>query len=795
MTFSEFSKQNIVILDGGMGTLLEKRGIKPGEKSEEWNISHPDVIYEIQKSYFDAGSNVVNTNTFGANLFKFEKAELEKIILSAVSLAKRAREDSQSKKEKFIALDIGPTGKLIKPFGDMDFEKAYEIFSETVRIGVKYGVDLITVETMNDSMETRAALLAVKDNSDLPVIVTNAYGTDSKLLSGASPETMAAMLEGMGADFIGANCSLGPKALFPVIESLLENSSVPTVFKPNAGLPEIKSGETVYNVSPEEFARDVVDMVRLGVRVVGGCCGTTPEYIKALSDKLEGLNPKPVSKKNKTVVTSFCKALKLGGKMTLIGESINPTGKKRMRRAVEEGDVDFIVSTAISEEELGADALDINVGVPGIDETAFIEKVVSSVQYSSSLPLCIDTSSAEAMEAALRIYNGKAIINSVNGKPSSMEKIFPLMKKYGGVAIALTLDENGIPETADGRMEIAKKILAEAERYGIDKKDIIFDPLAMTVSADKNSALVTLECIKRIKTELGCHTSLGVSNISFGLPKRDIVNSVFFAMAYQNGLSAAIMNPASAEMMKSYYAASLLLGLDDNSKNYVAAAENMEIGGMSLSVKKEESLSSLTLSESIIKGLSERATEITRELLKTVSAMDIVNSEIIPALDKVGRGFEEGSVYLPGLLLSAETAKSAFSEIKSSVSGSTSKNGVEIVIATVKGDIHDIGKNIVKLLLENYGFEVIDLGKDVAPETIVSEAEKHSADIVGLSALMTTTVPAMEETVKLLKERHPTVKVMVGGAVLNEEYARKIGADAYAKDAMSAVRYAEAFIK
>ena len=791
MTFREYAEKNIVILDGGMGTLLEGYGILPSETAEDWNITKSDIITEIHKQYFDAGSNVVNTNTFGANILKFDEEKLGRIIAAAVENAKRAKNLSVSKDEKFISLDIGPTGKMLKPFGELEFERAYEVFKKTAELGVKLGVDLITIETMTDSMETKAALLAVKDTTDLPVIVTNAYGTDGKLLTGASGEVMTAILEGMGADYIGANCGGGPKSLFPVIEELLENASVPVVFKPNAGIPESINGKTEYNVLPEEFARDVKTKVLSGARLVGGCCGTTPEYIKALSKALSEISPKKITPKDKTVITSYCKAQTFGEKITLIGESINPTGKKRMKLAVEEGDIDFIVNTAVTEEEYGANALDVNVGVPGINEAEFMEKAVSDIQYSVSVPLVIDSSNPEAIESALRIYNGKALINSVNGKKSSMKSIFPLMKKYGAAAIALTLDENGIPATTEGRINIVRKILREAKKFGIPKKDLIFDPLAMAVSADKNGALVTLETVKRIKTEFLCHTSLGVSNISFGLPKRDVINSTFFTMAIECGLSAAIMNPMSAEMMKSYYASVALLGLDENFKNYTAITESIESAANIGGLKETKTNENVTLEEAIVKGLKEKAVSLTAEMLKTTDAMDIVNGELIPALDKVGKAFEEGRVYLPGLLLSAETAKGAFEVIKGNTPVEKSNKNGKIVIATVKGDIHDIGKNIVKLLLENYGFDVIDLGKDVAPEKIIDSAISEKADIIALSALMTTTVPEMEKTIALAKKMCPEIKVIVGGAVLTEEYAKKIGADAYGKDAMSAVRYAE----
>lgn len=791
MTFREFAKDNLVILDGGMGSLLDGYGMLPGEAPEEWNISHPEIITSIHRAYFDAGSNVINTNTFGANLLKYAEEELEKIVSAALGCAKAARNSSKSKKEKFIAIDIGPTGRLLKPFGNLDFEEAYRSFCKTVTLGEKYGADLIVIETMNDSYETKAALLAAKDSSTLPVIVTNAYGSDGKLLSGASPEAMVAILEGMGADYIGANCSLGPNALLGVIGKIISESSLPCVFKPNAGLPEIVDGKTVYNLDAESFAEEVYTAVKMGARIVGGCCGTTPEYIFALCQRLEGVSPCKITPKHNTVITSYCKAHSFDGKITLIGERINPTGKKRLRAAVEGCDIDYIVNIAVDEEALGAHALDVNVGAPGCDEVSFLPNIISAIQYSVPLPLVIDTSNPDAMEAALRVYNGKALINSVNGKRESMEKIFPLMKRYGGAVIALTLDEAGIPNTVSGRMNIAKKILEVAESYGIDKKDIIFDPLAMAVSVDKNSARVTLETVRRIKTELGCHTSLGVSNISFGLPKREAINSAFFSMALESGLSAAIMNPASSEMMKTYYASQALLGFDDNFESFVSASEFFETSDGKAIKLTENKVSCQNLTDAIVKGFKESAAALTRELLKSKESMSIITEDIIPALDTVGKGFEEGKIFLPGLLLSAETAKCAFEEIKLIMPKSESKRTVSIVIATVKGDVHDIGKNIVKLLLENYGFEVIDLGKDVPPENILGAAKENCADIVALSALMTTTIPAMEETVTLIRKELPQAKVIVGGAVLNAEYAKKLGADFYGKDAMSAVRYAE----
>ena len=800
MTFSEFLKDNIVYLDGGMGTLLQAKGLKPGDAPERWNISHPDVICGRHRDYFDAGSNIVCTNTFGANTLKYSKDELEKIIKAAVKNAADARAQSSSAGEKFIALDIGPSGKLLKPLGDLDFEDAVGVFAETVRIGTSCGVDLILIETMNDSYETKAALLAAKENSDIPVIVCNAYGEDGKLMTGASPAAMAAMLEGMGAAALGANCSLGPRQLRGVAIELLQNASVPVILKPNAGLPRAVDGKTVFDVTAEDFSDEVCELVKKGVRVVGGCCGTTPAYIKALTDKTRGMTPVPVRDKNLTVVSSYTHAVKLGKAPILIGERINPTGKKRFKQALLENDMDHILAEGVKQQEKGVHILDVNVGLPGIDEVTVLKNAVCELQAVIDLPLQIDTSDIRAMEAALRRYNGKAMINSVNGKEESMEAVFPLVKKYGGVVVALTLDENGIPATADGRVEIAEKILRRAAAYGIGKNDIVFDTLTMTVSADNTAALTTLEALRRIKNGLGCHTSLGVSNVSFGLPCRDAVNSVFFAMALENGLSAAIMTPYSADMMKTYYTYNALSGLDENCAAYIGASDSFAAvpspgtAAPAAAARTAEDFSS-ELQRAVVKGLRDRAADITRELLVSIPPLDIVNNEIIPALNIAGTGFENKTVYLPQLLMSAEAAKSAFEVIKTHVSGSgkTAGKGV-FVIATVHGDIHDIGKNIVKLLLENYGFDVVDLGKDVPPETIAEAVVRLHAPLAGLSALMTTTVPAMEETIKLLREKAPWCRTVVGGAVLTQEYADKIGADKYAKDAMETVRYAESVI-
>ncbi|MBQ7322738.1 MAG: homocysteine S-methyltransferase family protein [Clostridia bacterium] len=801
MDFLTYIKDHTVVLDGGMGTLLQSAGLGAGELPERWNLSHPLVIRDIHRDYLRAGSHVINTNTFGANLLKFSHEELENIVCTAVCNARMAQECASVSHPTWVALDIGPCGKLLKPYGDLDFEDAVALFAATVRLGVKYGVDLITVETMNDSYETKAALLAVKENCSLPVIVTNAYGEDGKLMTGAKPAAMVAMLEGMGADVIGLNCSLGPRQLRGVIRELLENASVPVAVKPNAGLPRNADGKTVYDITPEEFAEELAEAVHGGVRAVGGCCGTTPEYIQRTVDKIKNITPKPIEKKAFGVVSSYTHAVRFEeDRPVLIGERINPTGKKRFKQALVEHDLDYILREGLRQQECGVQVLDVNVGLPDIDESEMLCETVCELQAILDLPLQIDTASPAAMERALRRYNGKAMINSVNGKRESMDAIFPLVKKYGGMVVALTLDEQGIPSTAEGRLEIAARILRVAESYSVDRRDIIFDPLTMTVSTDPQAANVTLEAVRRIRGELGCLTSLGVSNVSFGLPARDTVNSIFFTLALQSGLGAAIMNPYSAEMMGAYHAYRALRGYDANCADYVSFAAALPaptaVSASSAAIASAPAAAEGTLRHAVIKGLREQAGVLTaKSLADGAEPMTLVREEIIPALDEVGRGFEEKTVYLPQLLMSAEAARAASEQIKLHLSQTkeqtAERSGAPVVIATVAGDIHDIGKNIVKLLLENYGFRVVDLGKDVAPEKIADEVVRLGAPLCGLSALMTTTVPAMEETIRLLRARAPHCRVMVGGAVLNRDYAERIGADFYGKDAMEAVRYAE----
>ena len=570
MLITNYLKNNLIFLDGGMGTLLQKQGLKAGEYPERWNLTHPEIITEIHKAYYNAGSNVISTNTFGANSLKFSDEELEEIIKAAVENAKAAKEASSGTQEKWIALDIGPTGKMLAPYGDLDFEDAVSVFAKTVKLGVKYGVDLILIETLTDSYETKAAVLAAKENSSLPIFVSNAYGEDGLLMTGANPQAMVAMLEGLGVTAIGVNCSFGPKKLARVVESYLKYSSIPVILEPNAGLPAVVDGKTVFSVLPEEFSLDVKALVEKGVRVVGGCCGTTPEHIEALVNKLKGFTPTEITKKPHTVISSYTHAVEFGGAPILIGERINPTGKKKLKEALRESDYDYVLKEGVSQQEKGVHVLDVNVGLPEINEPKVLTTIVEKLQAIINLPLQIDTSNVSAMESALRRYNGKAMVNSVNGKQESIEAVFPLVKKYGGLVVCLTLDENGIPETAEGRLSIAKKILAAAESYGIDKKDLIFDPLALTISADKSAGKETLKAVKLITEELGAKTSLGVSNVSFGLPQRDIINGTFFALALNQGLSAAIMNPYSTEMLKAYYSFLALSGQDENFRGYVA---------------------------------------------------------------------------------------------------------------------------------------------------------------------------------------------------------------------------------
>ena len=771
-------KKGFVIFDGGMGTQLQANGLKAGECPEEWNISNPDVITGIHKSYFEAGAYVATTNTFGANPLKIDNTQ--EVVFKAVENARRAI----FAPEQYVALDIGPTGKLLKPLGDLDFEDAYNAFSKTVKAGVAAGCDLIIIETMNDPYELKAAVLAAKENSSLPVFATFVLDEKGKTVTGCDVQAMVALLEGLGVDALGVNCSLGAEELKRFIPQLVECSSLPVIVNPNAGMPCVHNGVTCYDSTPEKFAKECAEIAKMGARILGGCCGTTPEHIKELKKAISDISPLEIVDKNRTVVSSYSKACLFDNKVVLIGERINPTGKSKLKAALRENNLNYLVSEAIGQEEKGADMLDVNVGLPEINESEMLVSAIKEIQSVTSLPLQIDTSDTVALAQAMRIYNGKPLVNSVNGKKESMDSVLPLVKKYGGVVIALTLDENGIPTTAEGRVKIAKCIIERAAEYGIEKKDIIVDPLCLTVSSDKNAPSVTLKSIEMLK-KMGVKTSLGISNVSFGLPLRDYVNSVFFAHALSCGLDAVIMNPYSLEMMKVYYAHNALMGIDDMCAEYIGFASNNQ------AVPASAEAESITLERAILKGLKKEAADVTKKLLCEKKPLEIVNEHIIPALDRVGADYEGGKIFLPQLLMSAETATVAFDAVKECIKGEGETNKGDIILATVKGDIHDIGKNIVKVILENYGYQVYDLGKDVAPEKVLECAQKTGARLIGLSALMTTTVPAMENTIKLVKSKLPEAKFMVGGAVLTPEYAEMIGADNYSKDAMEAVRYAK----
>ena len=860
-----------LFFDGGTGSILQEKGLQPGELPETWNLLHPDRIIDLHRGYLEAGADIYNTNTFGANRLKFPE-NLDEIVTAAVKLAKEARTQAGRDEDAYVALDIGPTGKLLAPMGDLSFDDAVDIFGEVVRIGAREGADLVLIETMNDSYEAKAAVLAAKENCDLPVFITSVFDGSGKMLTGGTPESMVAMLEGLGVDALGVNCSLGPAQMIPIVERLVKAAHVPVLVNPNAGLPKSVDGRTVYDVGPEEFAGYMKQIAELGAAAVGGCCGTTPDYIHAEIAAVRPLPLLPPQGREQTVIASFSRTVEIGraARPVIIGERINPTGKKRFKQALVDHDIDYIVDQGLQQEDAGADVLDVNVGTPEIDEVELLDEVVCRLQSVLALPLQIDTSNPEAMERALRHYNGKALINSVNGKQEVMAEVFPLVKKYGGVVVALALDEGGIPDNADDRIRIAEKIYATAAEYGIRREDIVIDGLCMTVSSDPRSALVTLETIRRIRDELGGSSILGVSNISFGLPARELINAYFFEMALQNGLSCAIINPNNQAMMQAYRAFCALTNQDENFQNFITAyagykspdkqvsdaltayktrvlnalgvsagdlqATGRPLGGSGANAGGAgfgaAGLSSGNVSgagtgagaagtgsgaetgfgagagaddgrgpgalagksrlvEAIERGMAKPAAEATREALLSRNALDIINQDLVPALDVVGQGFEKGTVFLPQLLMAAEAAKAAFAVVKESMAGSAQESKGRVILATVKGDIHDIGKNIVKVLLENYGYDVIDLGKDVPPETIVETALRENIRLVGLSALMTTTVVNMEETIRQLHAQKPDCRIVVGGAVMTQDYADKIGADCYGRDAMTTVRYAD----
>ncbi len=796
--------KKILFFDGGMGSMLQKKGMTPGENTDIWNFTRPEDIMDVHRQYLEAGSDIILVNMFGANRLKVAGTgyTVEQLVKQGIANARKVAEEFD--RPVFVAGDVAPTGKLLQPLGDLSFDDAYDIFKEIVVAAEEGGADFIHIETMSDTLEVKAAVLAAKENTKLPVFATVTFDQTGKMLTGGNVEAIVALLEGLGVDALGVNCGLGPFQLEQVVADFLRVASVPVIIQPNAGLPRQEKGETVYDVSPEDFAKKVREFAEAGAWLVGGCCGTTPEHIRLLVNECSGITPKPLTDKGRTVVSSYTHAVEIADDPIIIGERINPTGKSRFKQALRDHDMDYILQEGFSQQDKGAQILDINVGLPEIDEPSMILDVVREVQSVIDLPLQIDTSNVEAMEKALRYYNGKAMINSVNGKQESMEAVFPLVKKYGGVVVGLTLDESGIPATAEGRYAIAEKIVKTAESYGISRKDIVMDVLCMTISSDPQGAVTTLKALQMVKEGLGVRTSLGVSNISFGLPRRDIINANFYAQALACGLDCAILNTNADGMLQAYHAYRALTGKDENCAAYIENYANTvaPTAGSAPAAQTAASAGSAAapvggsdLERAIVKGLKDQAGHIAAELVKTIPPLELINQQLVPALDIVGKGFEAGTVFLPQLLMSAEAAKSAFEAVRGAMDASGSAEGQgkkgKIIIATVKGDIHDIGKNIVKVLLENYGYDVRDLGKDVPPETIVEAAIAEDVKLVGLSALMTTTVTSMEETIRLLAEKKPDCKVVVGGAVLTEQYAEMIHADHYAKDAMATVYYAQ----
>ena len=812
-----------LFLDGGMGTQLQARGLAAGEIPELWNLSRPDDIRAVHAAYLVAGADVIYANTFGANAAKYHgDAPLADVIAAGVQIAREAGSDKSVASPNvgaprgsgalaaspLVALDIGPTGRLMKPAGDFEFDAAYDAFAEQVRLGAAAGADLVVIETMGDTYELKAAVLAAKENCNLPVIATVALGEDGKLLTGGDVECVAALLEGLRVDALGFNCGLGPDKMRPYVERLARVVSCPIAVKPNAGMPKVVDGQTVFTVGPEAFAADVADLVAAGASIVGGCCGTTPAHIAAVTARLlrSPVGRSPRDRRDTCVISSGTHAMEIPLDDTIvIGERINPTGKKRLKTALAEGDTAYVLREAVAQVEAGAAILDVNTGVPGLDEASVLNRTVQAVQGVVDLPLQIDTSDPVALERALRHYNGKALVNSVNGKEESLSAVLPLVAKYGGVVVALALDEHGIPPTAEGRLAIARKILARGAEYGLGPNDFVFDALCLAVSADATSASVVLETLRRVRAELGCRTVLGVSNISFGLPGRPHLNAAFYTLAMGAGLSAAIINPLSAEMMAAWRAYRALMGRDRSCEGWIAHADALPSGSDRSVASPNGSRGSGALAASsdtasplvaaIRRGLKADAAEAARaELAAGCAPVEVIDGAIVPALEAVGSGFEAKTVFLPQLLMAADAAGAAFDVIRDALAksgGAPTKMKGPIVIATVKGDIHDIGKNIVRALLENYGFKVIDLGRDVSPEVVLETARREKCRLVGLSALMTTTVCFMEETIKLLHAELPGCKVMVGGAVLTAEYAAEIHADYYSRDAMGAVRTAE----
>ncbi len=778
--------EKFLFFDGAMGTMLQKSGLETGKLPEELNITKPEVIYSIHREYLNSGSDIITSNTFGANRFKLKNSShtVGEIITAAVKTAKKSTEGLE---EKYVALDIGPIGTLLSPLGTLSFEEAYDIFKEQIIAGVNAGADIILIETMTDIYELKSAILAAKENSALPVFATMSFQDNGRTFTGTDVAAFVSVVEGIGVDVLGVNCSLGPKQLHSVVDELLKYSSIPVMVQANAGLPKYRNNNTYYDINPDEYSREISIMAKKGVAILGGCCGTTPEYIKNMIDALRELKPLKITKKHFTTASSSSKTVFIGDEVKIIGERINPTGKKRLKEALRENNLDYVIREAIAQQDSGSDILDINVGLPDIDEKEMMKKVITEVQSVVSLPLQIDSANYDVIEAAVRIYNGKPIINSVNGKKESMEKIFPIAKKYGALVVALTLNEEGIPSTSEKRLEIASDIIETAKEYGIPEENIVVDPLVLTASAEQTAVMETLKAIPLIKSKYNVKIVLGASNVSFGLPNRKLLNTTYLAMALGFGLDAPITDSTNDALMDVIRSYKVLSNQDKDSKEYIKAYSNMVPENTTYNSQSD-------LKDVIIKGLKEEAKSLSSDMLNRYDSIEIVNEFMIPALDIVGEKYEKQEIFLPQLIRSAETSKIVFETIKEkSLRDIEITDSKKILLATVKGDIHDIGKNIVKLILENYGYKIIDLGKDVDIERIVETALNEKINLVGLSALMTTTVKNMEYTIEALKKEVPQIKIMVGGAVLTPDYASKIGADYYSKDARGAVNIAKEF--
>ena len=780
----EWFDAGVLVLDGGMGTVLQQRGLPAGGQPELLNLSRPELIEDVHRAYIAAGSRMIYANTFGANARKLAASghSVDEVVRAAVAIARRAAAETDVR----VAVDIGPLGELLEPMGSLAFESAYALFAEIAAAGERAGADLAVIETMTDLYEMKAALLAVKENTHLPVLVTMSVEKSGRTFTGCTLASMARTLEGLGADAVGLNCSVGPDLMAPMIRELCANTRLPVVCKPNAGLPDPADGH--YNMGPEAFARAMLDCLAAGASVLGGCCGTTPEHIRALVAALEGKAPGARHYDAASFVCTPTTPCRIDG-VKVIGERINPTGKKRFQQALLEDDLDYILSVAIQQEDAGADILDVNVGFPGVDEVAMLPRVVKKLQSAVSIPLQLDSANAQALEAGLRVYNGKAAVNSVNGEEEVLARILPVVKKYGACVVGLTLDKGGIPQTAEGRVAVARRILDAAQEAGIAREDLWIDCLTLTVSAQQEQAQETLRAVRTVTQELGLRTVLGVSNISFGLPNRALITQNFLVQALCAGLTLPILNPNQREMMDAIAAFKALSGEDAQSRAYISRFA----GETSVSQPTAAQTDALTLEDAVARGLGADAARLAKEQLAECDELTLVERRLIPALDRVGEEYERGKVFLPQLLSAAQAAQSVFEVIRESITrkGAAPVKKGRIILATVQGDIHDIGKNIVRTVLENYGYEVIDLGRDVPPDAVADAASREGIALVGLSALMTTTLPAMQETIRLLKEMPKPPIVMVGGAVLTEQYAAQMGADYYAKDARRSVEIAK----